>query len=155
MDGFERASPRAVAASAEVTAGLVLHPLRQEGGTARRLRRTRPDGPAPLVPRGCKSRRNGGVLSEFLANPDEYRLHMGSSERRGHTAANGVVKTMVDESEAIFPTGVAGGTMDPRATRGAGRLHGAEQSRHADRCCAAGRSLGSDSSGPEVLRRMS
>ncbi len=98
------------------------------------------------------------MLGEYLANPDEYRLHvryMARAIEQDTSAANRFVETMVAESEEIFRAGVADGTMrpssDPRALAVFTLLTSLAMLTMPP---PIARSLGSNSFGPEVLRRM-
>jgi AcrR family transcriptional regulator len=158
VDGFERASLRSIATSAGVTAGLVIHHFGSKEGLRSAcdenvltalLQRARADAD----PAGMQD-----VLSEYLANPDEYRLqvrYMARAIEEDTPAANRFVETMVAESEAIFRAGVADGTMrpssDPRALAVFTVLTSLAMLTMPP---PMARSLGSDSFGPEVLRRM-
>ena len=158
MDGFERVSLRAIAASAGVTAGLVIHHYGSKEG----LRSACDDHVLTvLLQRAREDASPGGmqnVLDEFLANPDEYRLqvrYMARAIDEDTPAANRFVQTMVEESEAIFRTGVSAGTMRPSSDPRALAVFTVLTSLAVlTMPSPLARSLGSDSFGPDVLRRM-
>ncbi|WP_460523619.1 TetR family transcriptional regulator [Humibacter antri] len=121
-DGFERASLRAIAAAAGVTAGLVNHHF----GSKAELRTTCDEYVLRVLVRRARSDGTTtgmqDVAHDFFADPGGYALYvryMARAVEEDTPAAARFVATMVDESEAVFRAGAADGSMrasaDPRA----------------------------------------
>ncbi|GAA3513379.1 AcrR family transcriptional regulator [Streptosporangium album] len=157
-DGFQKANLRAIAATAGVSAGLVIHHFGSKEG----LRSVCDEYVLQvLVQRAHDDARPAGmqdVLRDYLSNPDAYRLqvqYMARAIEDDSPAAGTFVNTMVDESEAIIRAGIADGTMrpssDPRALAVLSVLTSLAMLTMAP---PLARSLGYESFGPEVLRRM-
>ena len=72
-----------------------------------------------LIERARTAGRPSGLvdlLGVYLSDPDQYRLrckYMARTIQQDTRAANTFVETMVAESEAIFRSGAADGTMRP------------------------------------------
>jgi AcrR family transcriptional regulator len=121
-DGFQKANLRGIATAAGVSEALVFHHFGSKDG----LRVACDDYVLDLL---VGRARTAGrptemqdLLGTYLSNPKEYRLqvqYMARAIQDDAPAASRFVDTMVEESEAIFRTGAAEGTMrpssDPRA----------------------------------------
>src|SRR4051812_33803324 len=120
--GFQKTNLRAIAAAAGVSVGLIFHHFGSKEGL-----RTACDEHVlhVLSARARTAGRAAGMqdlLGDYLSDPEEYRLqaqYMARAIQENTPAAGTFVDTMVAESEAIFRTGAADGTMhpssDPRA----------------------------------------
>jgi AcrR family transcriptional regulator len=157
-DGFGKTNLRAVAATAGVSAGLVIHHFGSKEG----LRAACDEYVLRiLLQRARDEARPGGmgdVLRDYLSAPDDYRLqvrYMVRAIEEDSPAAATFVNLLVDESEAIHRAGVSDGTMhpssDPRALAVLNVLTSLSVLTMAP---ALARSLGHESFGPEVLHRM-
>jgi len=121
-DGFRKASLRAIAGSAGVSASLVLHHF----GSKERLRVACDEfvignmmaaAHDKSTPAGLQA-----VIQGYLANPAEYEVDVAYLSRaiaEETMAGQTFVDTIVDETEAIVRAGIADGSMnassDPRA----------------------------------------
>jgi AcrR family transcriptional regulator len=115
-DGFRTANLRAIAATAGVSASLVVHHF----GSKERLRLACDDqviGSVLAVARD-KSSPEGlqAVIQGYLANPAEYEVEVAYLSRaiaEDTAAGRQFVDAIVDETEAIIRAGILAGTMNP------------------------------------------
>ena len=157
-DGFQQAKLRAIAAAAGVSVGLIAHHFGGKDGlrsacdehvlrvlTARAKAAGRATGVADL-------------LGDYLSDPAEYRLlveYMARAIQEDTPAAGTFVDAMVAESEAIFTSGAADGTMRPSADPRALAVFSVLTSVAVlTMPPALARALGHERFGPDVLRRM-
>lgn len=157
-DGFQKTSLRAIAASAGVSAALVIHHY----GSKEKLRAVCDEYVLNvLIRRSRDDAQPAGmadVLREFLEDPDEYRQHvqyMARAIEEDAESARTFVTAMVDEAEAIVRAGVEDGTMrptnDPRALAVLNVLISLATLTMPP---PLARALGAERFGPEVLQRM-
>ena len=157
-DGFQKTNLRAIAASAGVSAALVIHHY----GSKEKLRavcdvyvlnmlvrRSRDDAqPAGMA----------DVLREFLDDPDEYRQHvqyMARAIEEDAESARTFVTAMVDEAEAIVRAGAEDGTMRPtKDPRALAVLNVLISLATLTMPPPLARALGAERFGPDVLQRM-
>ncbi|MEU0572433.1 TetR family transcriptional regulator [Nonomuraea sp. NPDC005983] len=157
-DGFQKTNLRAIAATAGVSAGLVIHHF----GSKDKLRSACDDHVLrTLVRRARDDARPAGmqdVLREFMSNPEEYRLqvqYMVRAIEEDTPAAATFVDTMVDESEEILRAGIADGSMRPSSdVRALAVLNVLISLATLNMAPPLARALGHERFGPEVLRRM-
>jgi AcrR family transcriptional regulator len=157
-DGFQKTNLRAIAATAGVSAGLVIHHF----GSKERLRSVCDDHVLGiLVQRARDDARPAGmrdVLRDYLSNPAEYRLqvqYMARAIEEDTPAAATFVGTMVDESEAILRAGIADGSLRPSSdVRALAVLTVLTSLATLTMAPPLARALGHDQFGPEVLQRM-
>lgn len=157
-DGFQQATLRAIAATAGVSAGLVVHHFGSKG-TLRRvcdeyvLRDLTLRGRAEASPAGLRD-----VIRDHLANPAEYQVqiqYMARAISEDSPAARRFVDTLVDESEAIVTAGIADGSMRPSPDpRGVAVLITAISLATLTMGPLLAHSLGLDGSGPELVHRI-
>lgn len=157
-EGFQRTNLRAIAATAGVSAALVIHHF----GSKEKLRavcdayvldvlirRSRDDA----KPAGMAE-----VLREFVDDPDEYRQHvhyMARAIEEDTESARTFVTAMVDEAEAIVRQGVEDGTMRPTADpRALAVLNVLISLATLTMPPPLARALGAERFGPEVLHRL-
>lgn len=121
-DGFRKANLRAIAATAGVSAGLVIHHFGSKEGLRRAcddhvigsmLARARDES----TPDGFQA-----VLQDYLANSTEYQVqidYLGRAITEDSAGGREVVEAIVNETEALVRAGAATGSMqtftDPRA----------------------------------------
>lgn len=113
-EGFARATIRAVAASAGVSPGLVIHHFGSKSGLRTAcdqhvLARTAEQGMEKTDPRSA-----GQLIQDYLANPDHYadeiayiRRALGDESDAGDAFFDGVVS----QTEKIITAGIAAGTI--------------------------------------------
>lgn len=156
-DGFRKANLRAIAATAGVSSGLVVHHF----GSKEKLREACDEHVlAVLVGRAreVESDRYQDLFREYLADPEGYRRHlwyMARAIQDDTPAAGRFVETLVDESEAILRAGIDHGSMrpssDPRALAVLTVLTSIATLTMAP---PFARALGHSEFGPDVLRRL-
>lgn len=153
-DGFQKTNLRAIAAAAGVSAGLVIHHFGSKDG----LRTACDEFVLQVLTRRAQGAGTPDLLREYLADPEEYRLHVQYMTRAladDTPAARTFVEQIVDESEAVHQTGVADGSMressDPRALAVLNVLLSLATLTMPP---ALARALGHDEFGPDVLRRL-
>ncbi|GAA3558347.1 TetR family transcriptional regulator [Nonomuraea rosea] len=157
-DGFQKTNLRAVAATAGVSAGLVIHHF----GSKEKLRAVCDDHVLRiLVQRARDDARPAGmqdVLRDYLSNPEEYRLqvqYMARAIEEDTPAAATFVGTMVDESEEVLRAGIADGSLHPSSdVRALAVFTVLTSLAMLTMAAPLARALGHDRFGPEVLHRM-
>ncbi|MEV4096331.1 TetR/AcrR family transcriptional regulator [Streptosporangium saharense] len=155
-EGFQKPNLRAIAATAGVSAGLVIHHF----GSRQGLRSACDDHVLRVLVRRAHDAQDTprGLLGEFMSNPEEYlRLvqYMMRAVEEDSTAGDTFVKTLVDESEAMFRAGVADGSVRPSAdVRATAVLNVMVSLSVLTMAPPLARALGHEAFGPEVLRRM-
>ncbi|MEV0388236.1 TetR family transcriptional regulator [Nonomuraea sp. NPDC050643] len=157
-DGFQKANLRAVAATAGVSAGLVIHHF----GSKDKLRSACDDHVLSVLVRRAREDADPagmrGVMEEYLADPEEYRLqvrYMARAIEEDTPAAATFVTTMVAESEAILRAGIADGSMHPSSdVRALAVLTVLTSLATLTMPPPLARALGCESFGPEALRRL-
>ncbi|MFC5931448.1 TetR/AcrR family transcriptional regulator [Cryobacterium melibiosiphilum] len=157
-DGFDKANLRAIAATAEVSAALVLHHFGSKAGLRTAcddfvlgdLMRTAHDETSP---EGLQD-----VIRRYTSNAADYQSHLdyiGRAIKDGSPTARRFVDTIIDESEAIVLAGIADGSMrpssDPRALAVFIAMSSLAMMTLAP---VVARSLGFEMMGPAVLQRM-
>ncbi|WP_198418612.1 TetR family transcriptional regulator [Cryobacterium frigoriphilum] len=157
-DGFDKANLRAIAATAGVSAALVLHHFGSKDGLRGAcddyvlgdLMRTAHDETSP---EGLQD-----VMRRYLSNAADYQSHLdyiGRAIKEDSPTARRFVDTIVDESEAIVIAGIADGSMrpcsDPRALAVFIAMSSLAMMTLGP---VVARSLGFDAMGPAVLQRM-
>jgi TetR/AcrR family transcriptional regulator, regulator of cefoperazone and chloramphenicol sensitivity len=119
-DGFQRANLRAIAATAGVSSGLVVHHF----GSKERLREACDEHVLGVLVRRARDAESNrrDLFREYLADPRGYRLHLWYMTRAiqdDTPAAGRFVDTLVEEAEAVLRAGAEDGSMrpssDPRA----------------------------------------
>ena len=157
-DGFQKANLRAIAATAGVSAGSVIHHFGSKEGLRRAcdeyvlrdlIRRARDE----TSPAGLQD-----VVRNYLENPAEFQIQIGYLARaisEDSPAARQFVDTLVDESEAIITAGIANGSMRPSSDpRVLAVLIAMTSLAMLTLTSHLARSLGYESRGPELMRRM-
>ncbi|WGW13020.1 TetR family transcriptional regulator [Saxibacter everestensis] len=157
-DGFQKTNLRAIAATAGVSAGLVIHHF----GSKQALRTACDDYVlGDLIDTAHDKAKPAGlqdVIRKYLENPAEHQVHIGYLARAvseetptGHK----FVDSLVDETEAIVEAGIADGSMrqssDPR---GLAVLIVATSLGMLTMNPPLANALGYDGLGPELMRRM-
>jgi AcrR family transcriptional regulator len=155
--GFTRANLRAIAGTAGVSSGLVVHHF----GSKERLREACDEhvlGVLVRRARDVESDRRQDLFREYLADPEGYRLHlryMARAIQDDTPAAGRFVDTLVEESEAILRAGIEEGSMrpssDPRALAVLTVLTSITTLTMAP---PFARALGQPEFGPDTLRRL-
>lgn len=153
-DGFQKSNLRAIAAAAGVSVGLVPHHFGSKEG----LRAACDEYVLNLFSRRAGAAGTGDLLAEYLADPEEYGLHVQYVVRaiqEDSPAAAMLVNRMVEEAEEIFRAGAADGTMhpssDPRALAVLSILTSVAL---LTMPAPFARALGFEGFGPDVLHRM-
>lgn len=156
-DGFQKANLRAIAATAGVSSGLVVHHF----GGKEKLREACDEHVLEILVRRARQADSDGsqdLFREYLADPEGYRMHLRYMARAiddDSLAAGRFVDTLVDESEAILRAGIADGSMrpssDPRALAVVMVLTSIATLTMAP---PFARALGRPEFGPDVLRRL-
>ena len=157
-EGFQKANLRAIAAAAGVSEALIFHHFGSKNG----LRAACDDYVLNvLIERARTAGRPSGLvdlLGVYLSDPDEYRLrvqYMARTIQQDTPAANTFVETMVAESEAIFRSGAADGTMRPSSDpRALAVLNLVLTLALLTMAPPLTRALGHEGFGPDVLRRI-
>ncbi|MFG1703277.1 TetR family transcriptional regulator [Nonomuraea sp. M3C6] len=153
-DGFQKTNLRAVAATAGVSAGLVIHHF----GSKDKLRSVCDDHVLGILVRRAHEAGMQSLLREFMADPEEYRLHVQYMVRaidEDTPAAATFVDTMVAESEEILRAGIADGSIRPSSdVRALAVLTVLTSLATLTMAPPLARALGQDRFGPEVLRRI-
>jgi AcrR family transcriptional regulator len=153
-DGFQKASVRAIAATAGVSVGLIFHHFGSKDG----LRTACDEYVLGSFSERAHSAGTQDLLRVYLSNPEEYRLfveYLARAIQEDAPAASTFVDRMVAESEAIFRAGAADGTMrassDPRALAVLNILVSLSVLTMPP---PMARALGAERFGPDVLHRM-
>ncbi|MFC7111563.1 hypothetical protein ACFQQB_70920 [Nonomuraea rubra] len=140
-----------------MSAALVIHHF----GSKDRLRAVCDDHVlAALTRRGRAAGAAGlqGLAGEYLADPEEYHLHvryMARAVEDDSPAGAAFVTTMVDETEAILRAGIADGSMRPSSdVRALAVLSVLTSLATLTMPPSLARALGHERFGPEVLRRL-
>ncbi|WP_433429501.1 TetR family transcriptional regulator [Nonomuraea sp. CA-141351] len=153
-DGFQKTNLRAIAATAGVSAGLVIHHF----GSKDKLRSVCDDHVLGVLVQRAQEAGTPGLLREFMSNPEQYHLqvrYMVRAIEEDTPAAGRFVDTMVAESEAILHAGMAEGSMRPSSdVRALAVLTVLSSLAMLTMPPPMARALGYDRFGPEVLRRM-
>jgi TetR/AcrR family transcriptional regulator, regulator of cefoperazone and chloramphenicol sensitivity len=158
-DGFQQTSLRSIAASAGVSASLIVHHFGSKSGLTSEcddfvvgimVERVRKDSNAA----GMQD-----VIGDYFANPGVYQtqmLYMARAITEDSPAATRFVDALVTESEAAFRRGIADGTMLEISDVRALAVTAVVQSLALLTIPPAlARALGFDSMGPELMRRIS
>lgn len=155
--GFRKANLRAIAATAGVSSGLVVHHF----GSKEKLREACDEHVLEILVRRAReadSDDRQDLFREYLADPQGYRRHLSYMARAiqdDTPAAGRFVDTLVDASEAILRAGIDDGTMrpssDPRALAVLTVLTSIATLTMAP---PFARALGHAEFGPDVLRRL-
>lgn len=156
-DGFQRANLRAIAATAGVSSGLVVHHF----GSKEKLRAACDEYVLEVLVRRARdveSERRQDLFREYLADPEGYRSqlwYMARAVQDDTPAAGRFVDTLVEESEAVLRAGIEDGSMhpssDPRALAVLTVLTSIATLTMAP---PFARALGRPEFGPDVLRRL-
>lgn len=153
-DGFERTSLRAIAASAGVTSGLVVHHFGGKDG----LRTACDTYVLDQLLRRARDAGSVSLLQEYLADPDQYHVHINYMSRAladDSPAAATFVDAIVAASEATLAAGAADGTMRPSSdVRALAVLSVLTSLATLTMPPALVRALGAEEFGPDVLRRL-
>ncbi|MEU5853576.1 TetR family transcriptional regulator [Saccharopolyspora shandongensis] len=156
-EGFQRPNLRAIAVTAEVSAGLVIHYFGSKEG----LRRACDEYVLGVLVRRAHDARPGtspALLREFMSSPETYQLHvryMMRAVEEDSTAGNTFVTTLVDETEAIFRAGIADGSVRPSSDlRALAVLNVLISLAMLTMAPPLARALGHEAFGAEVLHRM-
>ncbi|MBB5783823.1 TetR/AcrR family transcriptional regulator [Nonomuraea jabiensis] len=153
-DGFQKTNLRAVAATAGVSAALVIHHF----GSKEKLRSVCDDHVLGVLVRRAHEAGTPGLLGEFMANPEEYQLkvrYMVRAIEEDTPAAGRFVDTLVAESESILRAGIADGSVRPSSdVRALAVFTVLTSLAMLTMAPPLTRALGHDGFGPEVLRRM-
>lgn len=156
--GFQKANLRAIAATAGVSAGSVIHHFGNKEGLRRAcdeyvlrdlIHRARDEA----SPAGLQD-----VIRNYLENPAEYQIQIEYLARAisdDSPAARQFVDTLVDESEAIITAGISDGSMRPSSDpRVLAVLIAMTSLAMLTLTSHLARSLGYERLGPELMRRM-
>jgi TetR/AcrR family transcriptional regulator, regulator of cefoperazone and chloramphenicol sensitivity len=115
-DGFRKANLRSIAATAGVSASLVIHHF----GSKESLRRACDDHVLGDVLRRARDESSPeglqAVIQGYLASPADYEVDLAYLARaisENSAAGREFVDAIVDESEAIIRAGIADGSMNP------------------------------------------
>ncbi|MEV0622072.1 TetR family transcriptional regulator [Nonomuraea sp. NPDC050404] len=157
-DGFQKTNLRAIAATAGVSAALIIRHF----GSKDELRSVCDDHVLRMLVRRARTAAGpGGVRDlsrEYLSNAEEYGLHVQYMTRaieEDSPAATTFVDTLVEESEQFFTDGIADGSLRPssdiRALAVLNVLIGLATLTMAPPLT---RALGFERMGPEALRRL-
>ncbi|MET7338412.1 TetR family transcriptional regulator [Nonomuraea sp. NPDC005650] len=156
-DGFQKTNLRAVAATAGVSAALVIHHF----GSKDKLRSACDDHVLGILVRRAGDASPSGMrdlFREYLSNPEEYRLqvrYMLRAIEEDTPAAATFVDTLVAESEEILRAGIADGSMHPSSdVRALAVLNVLNSMATLTMPPALARALGHERFGPDVLRRL-
>lgn len=156
-DGFQKANLRAIAATAGVSSGLVVHHF----GSKHQLREACDEHVLQVLVRRARqadSDHRQDLFREYLADPVGYRTqlrYMARAIQDDSPAAGRFVDTLVDESEAIVRSGIADGTMRPSSDpRALAVLTVLTSIATLTMPPPFARSLGHPEFGPEVLQRL-
>ncbi|MEU6269530.1 TetR/AcrR family transcriptional regulator [Saccharopolyspora shandongensis] len=156
-EGFQRPNLRAIAATAEVSAGLVIHHF----GSKQGLRRACDEYVLGVLVRRARDARPGtspDLLREFMSSPETYALHvryMVRAVEEDSAAGNTFVTTLVEETETIFRAGIADGSIRPCADpRALAVLNVVLSLAMLTMAPPLTRALGHEAFGAEVLHRM-
>ncbi|TDC11013.1 TetR/AcrR family transcriptional regulator [Nonomuraea longispora] len=156
-DGFQKANLRAVAATAGVSPGLVIHHF----GSKERLRSVCDDHVLRILIQRADNARPSGMqdlFREYLSNPEEYRLqvqYMLRAIEEDTPAAATFVDTLVAESEEILRAGIADGSMRPSSdVRALAVLTVLNSVATLTMPPPLARALGYERFGPDLLRRL-
>ncbi|MEV0235263.1 TetR family transcriptional regulator [Nonomuraea sp. NPDC050786] len=157
-DGFQKTNLRAIAATAGVSAALVIHHF----GSKEQLRSACDDHVLRVL-----VRRAHGVAApvtiqdvsrEYLSDPEEYGRHvryMARAIEEDTPAAATFVNTLVDESEQILRAGIADGSLRPSSdVRALAVLSVLISLSTLTMAPPLTRALGYEQAGPDVLRRL-
>ncbi|MFC4115104.1 TetR family transcriptional regulator [Nonomuraea zeae] len=157
-DGFQKTNLRAVAATAGVSAALIIRHF----GSKENLRSVCDDHVLRILVR--RSRTAAGstgvqdLSREYLADPEEYGLHVRYMVRaieEDTSAATTFVNTLVAETEELFGAGIADGSMHPSSDlRALAVLNVLVSLATLTMAPALTRALGFERMGPDVLRRI-
>ncbi|NBE93961.1 TetR/AcrR family transcriptional regulator [Nonomuraea sp. KC401] len=156
-DGFQKANLRAVAATAGVSPGLVIHHF----GSKEKLRSVCDDHVLRILIQRADNARPSGMqdlFREYLSNPEEYRLqvqYMLRAIEEDTPAAATFVDTLVAESEEILRAGIADGSMRPSSdVRALAVLTVLNSVATLTMPPPLARALGYERFGPDLLRRL-
>ncbi|MEU7743754.1 TetR family transcriptional regulator [Nonomuraea sp. NPDC049158] len=152
-DGFQKTNLRAVAATAGVSAALVIHHY----GSKDKLRALCDEHVLrTLARKGRAGLRD--LANEYLADPAEYHLYvqyMGRAIEDDSPAGATFVTTMVEETEATLRSGIADGSMRPSSDVRALAVFSVLTSLATlTMAPSLARALGYAAFGPEALRRL-
>jgi AcrR family transcriptional regulator len=157
-DGFQKASLRAIAATAGVSAGLVVHHF----GSKEELRTACDEYVLNVLIARARSESSPtgmqAVVREYLANPVGYHLelqYMARAISEDSPSASRFTDAMVDESEAVIRAGIADGSMRPSSDpRALAVLTAMTSLAMLTMPPSLTRLLGYDAFGPGVMRRL-
>ncbi|WP_433511091.1 TetR family transcriptional regulator [Nonomuraea sp. CA-143628] len=156
-DGFQKTNLRAVAATAGVSAGLVIHHF----GSKDKLRAVCDEHVLRTLARKGRASNPAGLRDlahEYLADPAEYHLYvryMGRAIEDDSPAGATFVTTMVEETEATLRAGIADGSMRPSSdVRALAVLSVLTSLATLTMAPSLARALGYETFGPEALRRL-
>lgn len=157
-DGFERTNLRAVAATAGVSAALVIRHF----GSKDQLRDLCDEHVLRILVRRARDVAGPAgvrdVSREYRSDPEEYRRHVQYMVRaieEDRPAAALFVDTLVEESERILLAGIADGSVRPSSdVRALAVLNVLISLSTLTMAPPLTRALGFDSVGPDVLRRI-
>ncbi|MER6512089.1 TetR family transcriptional regulator [Nonomuraea sp. NPDC001636] len=156
-DGFAKTNLRAVAATAGVSPGLVIHHF----GSKEKLRSVCDDHVLRILVQRADNAGPSGMqdlFREYLSNPEEYRLqvqYMLRAIEEDTPAAGTFVDTLVAESEQVLRAGIADGSMRPSSdVRALAVLTVLNSVATLTMPPPLARALGHEQFGPDVLRRL-
>lgn len=156
-DGFQKTNLRAVAATAGVSPGLVIHHF----GSKEKLRSVCDDHVLRILIQRADSARPGSMqdlFRDYLSDPEEYRLqvqYMLRAIEEDTPAAATFVDTLVEESEETLRAGIADGSMRPSSdVRALAVLSVLNSVATLTMPPPLARALGYERFGPDVLRRL-
>ncbi|MEV6041264.1 TetR family transcriptional regulator [Nonomuraea sp. NPDC052116] len=156
-DGFQKTNVRTIAATAGVSAGLVIHHF----GSKEKLRAVCDDHVLRILTQRANSTSPAGLqelFGQYQSDPEEYHLHMRYMVRaieEDTPAATTFVNTMVDESEQILRAGIADGSLRPSSdVRVLAVLSVLVSLTTLTMPAPLARTLGHEQAGPDLLRRI-
>lgn len=157
-EGFQRANVRDIAATAGVSAALVLHHFGSKAG----LRQVCDDYVLQaLVQRARSEATLAGVkdgVHDYLGNPSDFNLevrYMARAIDEDSPAADQFVEAMVTESESVFAAGISDGSVRPTSDlRALAVLTVLNSMALLTMPPPIARALGQEALNPEVMARM-
>ncbi|MEU8152016.1 TetR family transcriptional regulator [Nonomuraea sp. NPDC048901] len=157
-DGFQKTNLRAIAATAGVSAALVIRHF----GSKDNLRSVCDEHVLQILVRRARTAADlvgvRDLSQEYLSGSEEYRLHVQYMVRaieEDSSAATTFVNTLVEETEQLFRDGIAGGSMRQSSdVRALAVLTVLVSLATLTMAPPLTRALGFERMGPDVLRRI-
>jgi AcrR family transcriptional regulator len=157
-DGFDRANLRAIATTAGVSAGLVIHHFGSKAGLrqacdAHVLGTLLSQARREASPSGLQD-----VIRGYLAEPEAFQLqidYLGRAVSEDSPAGRQFVDALVDETESIIASGIANGSMRPSSdVRALAAVVATTSLALLTMSSHVSRALGHSDTGPDLMRRL-